>query len=880
MTIRKDQFADKVLGYILGGAVGDATGLPSEFVPRVIVRNSILFGTGQASVPSVKHPLHKLPPGSYTDDTILNLSFIRYFTRHLPTENPPDKKIRGALKDWYHEAQLQKRKLLKSSLSLTSDEVTYYANRFAGTTTTGAAAAYHESIERESGAAPSNSCGPLVRIAPLLFARGWNDVKFTIAKAYTIQSHTGYRAIVATHIVARLIEFFFHRKAFHFDGLDGHIVASLRAQRAGEYKAWTKSEITALEKDQTEDKTEQNAIEEAVSNFSTRYDRLKSALENGHFEDALSLGSTSDAFDVLLTAIAIMFITKGRFTDTINLVQSIGGDADSIGFLAGAFSGLLSGGGRIVKHADGILDNTMQYSVKEIKRFVRDFSDSCVKSNPSILEDALSSKTVSLEREAELFRRCLLSDPKHFLNHGRIVRESWNSLPALVNHINDSYNDLIISDSGIIYISEKTIRDHPLCITSFLTTKMHEVSHPLGYSNHLEKIVNVVKKVAAQLRKVKDRDINEYWRLSNLLEMSDEYKAVEALPYYDFLGRSKIETMKENILFDKLIDLIAAIRDPRNVAERTYLDSSFIITHEAISTFTKRRRIAFGEDRVLQQIKSYNELLLSCKHHGGLYLVSPSTTKGPFRVKDQLLFDRKYGSYGQFPIPARDVCIAKVCQDTKSRGIFVHPKRNIVVVVQGERTLCFTRIRNTPESLRTTKLERYGSDCAAIWDQIIAGAPVSQKSLYIGVSLVMDMLIEQDHGCSVCIMNSPQRYFKGDRSNDQWLKRPIALSQIRSHADLKNLRTYFLVDGSVIIDAQNEEIVAYSQKFSPVDGSDWDNIPELTQLWLDKENRGMRHRFAAMCASQHKGRAVLIVGSERGDITVFTKSQHYELMTR
>ncbi len=79
-----------------------------------------------------------------------------------------------------------------------------------------------------------------------------------------------------------------------------------------------------------------------------------------------------------------------------------------------------------------------------------------------------------------------------------------------------------------------------------------------------------------------------------------------------------------------------------------------------------------------------------------------------------------------------------------------------------------------------------------------------------------------------------------------------------------------------MIDASQNSIFAYGQKFSPDLKNALDLLPTTTKDYI--ENRGMRHKFGAWYAAQLDGKGLMVVGSERGDITVFSHKEHVSLL--
>lgn len=849
----------KFIGCFLGGAIGDAKGRPFEFLPRQ-VRRADLFGNSTAPEDiRITHPLDKLPPNSYTDDTFLNLAQIKAYTRKLPIQKP-EESVRKALKLWYAGCQGLKDEL-QAALSLSNEEVERYATRLAGTTTLTAARAYYEDPKRKSVAASSNSCGPLVRIAPFLLGRHLSDEP-SIGDLYSMQTHIGARVRVATVVVAHLVKFMFERTTFTFEELKSEIELWLPEQILAAFNITSDSSSRPSK--------EEREIEQAAIELYERYSKMLQLFEHGSIESALSFGTTSDAFDVLLSVIAILFVTKGDFVDTAQIVSLMGGDADSIGYLACSLAGLLKGNESIPQRLKDELDGSLQLSSEEIEALVVHFYAAVV--SVEQVNPATFVFTSSEDPDYQALLSTLRSSPTGFISLFDLLQWGTGSTTTLLRRL-DSHEKVIISDTGAIYISNAALKNHPVCLRGFIENSRGAASDALI----ARKRETLAKKISSAVSET--TDTNEKWRLLNLLELVGSSSAISLLEQHSHIGREKGSAIQHNLVWDYLKDLTSTLRDSSRVPERRFYNSCFLVTEKSADEFLKEHE-EFALDACHPTIEKLDELAGSCRQ-GGYYIISyDGSARGPLLLKNPDSSLKGALRREGFPLPIAESFLQELCCKESMSGALVYPRRNALVTFMNGKVSCVSRTLRFPDSLRPKEQMELLMYSERLWKQILnVSKRVPPSAVSIGVSLVMDAILNGDHGCSVCVLSNADRYL--DRTEkDKWLSSPISLKGLDRAEYLQVLRAILNEDGATFIKAEEMAIVAYGQKFSNRSADAWKRFyGDLeTANWLTAQNRGMRHLFAAMYAKELKGHATVIVGSERGDISIFGQTGRIALL--
>src|SRR4030043_425697 len=788
--ISKITVLDKFQGCILGGAIGDACGKPAEFVPRKVIGYNVIFNFPEIPPlsPDVMHPLSKLPEGSYTDDTMLNLCQIKYFINHYPDDPTPFIVVRRALAYWYNLCE-RRRGSIKKKLKLKEHEVNRYATRYAGTTTEEAAKHFVKYPTQEYSASKSNSCGPITRLAPFLLFRGFSDYPIPAGYFYSSITHNGPDALVSTSVLAGIIKLLFTETSFSFNQLVDVINKSVDDLEQSEM-------IKPIKK--------RKEIQNACSKFRDKFIILQQLIKIGYFEQVLSIGGTTNAIDVILTSIGILLITKGNFDDTYHLIGCVGGDADSVGSIACSLAGLLKG-------KDGIDDKLIEH----------------------------------LDTKYQIGGNKILDLTKDF------YKASLNC--GFGDHLKSGPFD---EDKGIIEkdikkIFKKIIRKKD----NFLT--FGEIA---------------IKNISTIIKKPKDE--NERWLMSNILECAGHSKSIQVLKKYIEL-EEKATSIQFNEICNKLYDIAITARNPAKAAEKLYKELSFIIVNDNKKEFKNRYNISVDPYR--NRTKNIEELKKSI-HLGGEYFVYLNENiLGPIFKNHNNIIQFNHKQYYEYPIPISIIPFAKICSECEFFGIFIFPRRNALCIISGNETKLFTRQSGMPISFKRYILDKHYKEMNSKWKDVLSLAGgISNQAIYLSICLVMHTILTSDHGCSLCIIRN-DKSFLGHKDRHKWLMEPIRLSSIITLQKETLIMNFLKSDGAVIVDSQNNKIIAYGQTLS-VPNRNKVSIPYDTEQKLYKENRGKRHEAGAFYSTKLNNNGIVIVGSERGDISIFIKGEMISIL--
>lgn len=298
---------EKHTGALLGLAIGDALGMPLEFLTNAEILRRYHGPVTHFENPHPDHPNASLQAGQYTDDTQLALLVVETLLAK-----------RG------FNAVDYKQRFLKAKNDL----------RSIGRTTRHALARIERGLP-ETGDPESLGCGPLVRGVPLGL---W----------YTMTHQEG-AGLIADAVDAA--------KVTH-----GHpLVTSLTA-------------LVACQIAYLKDESPSNFSTEDLLDFSYRILELISCIERrdsrGEMKTVLDyvkenlnqtpsrmqrmVSTTGNVSDVMRIALYSFLRNHQSFADTVTCAVMFGGDADSYGALAGAYSGALLGEKGIPERYDNI----------------------------------------------------------------------------------------------------------------------------------------------------------------------------------------------------------------------------------------------------------------------------------------------------------------------------------------------------------------------------------------------------------------------------------------------------------------------------------------------------------------------------------------------
>ncbi len=169
---------DRILGAVLGHAVGDALGVPVEFGPRAARRaDPVIEMRGYGT--------HHQPPGSWSDDTSLMLCLVETLTEHPSLGDKAFQSLAGKFIAWRDEGYW-----------------TPHGEAFdiGGTTSQAISRLRAGTPPLEAGGADerSNGNGSLMRILPLAFLPNLDDTALArTAEDFSRLTHRHYRSKMA-----------------------------------------------------------------------------------------------------------------------------------------------------------------------------------------------------------------------------------------------------------------------------------------------------------------------------------------------------------------------------------------------------------------------------------------------------------------------------------------------------------------------------------------------------------------------------------------------------------------------------------------------------------------------------------------------------------
>ncbi len=287
---------EKHVGALVGMAVGDAMGMPLEFLTHQQIIEKYHGTVTGFEHPYPNHPNQPLQAGQYTDDTQLAL---------LVVETLLEK--RG------FEATDYKQRMLAAKRDLRSlGKTTRYA------------LARMEKEETGTGHPESLGCGPLVRGVPLglWYGATHQEGPALIADAIDAAKVTHSHPLVttATALVACQIAY-----------LKDQAPHTFRQNDFLDFSYAILEPISLIERRDARDEITP-VLDSVAQNLGSTPSRVRRVFS--------ATGSASDVFRIALYS----FLHNNQsFTDTVSCAIMFGGDADSYGALAGAYSGALHG---------------------------------------------------------------------------------------------------------------------------------------------------------------------------------------------------------------------------------------------------------------------------------------------------------------------------------------------------------------------------------------------------------------------------------------------------------------------------------------------------------------------------------------------------------
>jgi len=284
------ELLDRYKGCLLGAAVGDALGMPTEFLSRKDFNEQFNGRITEYRKAARGHPCRHLEPGQYTDDT----QQLLILAESLAERRGFDINDFGSrIGKWANRCVTEPG-----------------FNRFAGSTSLRAGLELYSGADPRKSGMPRDTCGAAMRIAPIgLFYHDDMDSLERYANDSASITHTHPEAVDSGVFVAALV-------AYLTNGEDPNSSA---------YKA-------------------ASSIMREDSTFSSK---LRFVLNNKNIEPKelrKYIGSGVTAHEAVPMAVGCFLYSPNDFEKTVinaaNLVES---DSDTIACMAGAFSGAHNG---------------------------------------------------------------------------------------------------------------------------------------------------------------------------------------------------------------------------------------------------------------------------------------------------------------------------------------------------------------------------------------------------------------------------------------------------------------------------------------------------------------------------------------------------------
>lgn len=308
---------DRITGCLWGLALGDAMGMPTEFLtPEEIIA---CFGGKVQGLrePTTSHPRANWPAGAVTDDTGQSVALARALIRHgvLTPEL-----VAETLMEWAREADA-------------------LAKGFLGPSTAGALKALQMGVPPTETGRGGKTNGGAMRVAPVavVFGNDWQLLMEQTAAA-CMPTHGTTVAISGAAAVSAAIA------AALLPGadVDSVLEAARRGAVAGRnygHRCWTPLLERRLD-----------LALEIISRYAERERQVGALYE--------LIGVDMTVTESVVTALALVAVTGGEPMLAITEAANMGGDTDTIAAIAGAVCGALRGTGSfdraMVAHVESV----------------------------------------------------------------------------------------------------------------------------------------------------------------------------------------------------------------------------------------------------------------------------------------------------------------------------------------------------------------------------------------------------------------------------------------------------------------------------------------------------------------------------------------------
>lgn len=344
---KEARLQERYEGLILGGAIGDALGMPVEGLTRQQIQQ--LYGPEgiQCYMPPPENSrfYHQLRPGQYTDDTQLMLATLQVVTGDYRLMgykifSPDIKGIVGNL-----AAELLK---IKDSI------------RGAGRATWSAINKLKEAGPEGSGIEGALGTGAMTRIIPLAMLenrRMHPSYTFLIEDATKI-THKGADAKKLVSMYKELLS---------------ELAESGSGYSSGKRDLGSLDEITEFLRRYTQsDITDNDGIKKLKNNLA----RLSCGVDLDEDKFVEQFGTSGVMWDVLPAALYSFLKSPKEFEESVLRAVNLGGDTDTAGFVTGQLSGAYNGIQNIPAHLISQLENKDELKRHGTKLFELTYANS------------------------------------------------------------------------------------------------------------------------------------------------------------------------------------------------------------------------------------------------------------------------------------------------------------------------------------------------------------------------------------------------------------------------------------------------------------------------------------------------------------------------
>lgn len=297
----RENLLNRALGMLAGVAVGDAMGMPTEFLTPEQIR--AWYGEIRAiTLVDQRHPHSQLPLGSVTDDTDQTMIVAELL-----------------LEEGRMDPQALAERLLGWSVT---DRVRH--NRFIGPSTSKALTAIADGAEPREAGQSGNTVGAAMRIAPLAIALPDRETLVKQVVATSMPTHYTQIAISGAMAMA-----FALTEALRSTATVPSIALAAQegAVEGRRFGAWSWNP----------------PIERRIA-------RAVAFVEEASREEALSwiyemTGVGFYPWELVPSALALVCLTDGNPMAAVRVAANLGGDTDTLGSMVGSICGALRGAG-------------------------------------------------------------------------------------------------------------------------------------------------------------------------------------------------------------------------------------------------------------------------------------------------------------------------------------------------------------------------------------------------------------------------------------------------------------------------------------------------------------------------------------------------------